>query len=181
MKKLVVFIALIIFVSFSEFGFCQEIKNRWAVGVAGSYVQPEDAEYEDAPAYLGKATLGYGINDHLALEAEADTFQLKSKTGSRVRVNSLLINLEIRTKTGKFFPYAILGAGWSFFSFKNLTPEEKKDKSNSYAYKTGVGVEYLLDKNWALNYEAVHFYTTTGKTNLEVYNWQHSLGIKYYF
>lgn len=181
MRKVTFLMLFVIFVGLYNPGFCQDIKNRWAVGLGASYVQPEDAEYEEEPTYLGKATLGYGINNNLALELEADTFRLKSNTGSKVRVNSVLINLELRTKLGRFFPYALLGAGWSFFSFKDLTPQEKKDKSNSYVYKVGGGIEYFLNKNWALNYEAVHFYTDTGKTNLEVYNWQHSMGIKYYF
>lgn len=181
MRKIIVFMILAMFMGFKGIGFSQEVKNRLAVGLGGSYIQPEDAEYEDDPAYLGKTTLGYGITNNLVLELEADTFRLESKTGSKVRVNSVLTNLELRAKMGKFFPYALVGAGWSFFSFKNLTPEEKKDKTNSYAYKVGAGIEYFLNKNWALNYEIVHFYTDTGKTSLEVYNWQHSIGIKYYF
>lgn len=181
MKTTIVLLVLAVCIGFIEPAFCQEIKNRWAVGLGASFVQPEDAEYEEKSTYIGKATLSYGVNNNLALELEGDTFELESETGSKVRVNTLFMNTELRIKCGKFYPYALFGAGWSFFSFRNLTPQEKKDKSNSYAYKFGGGLEYFLTKNWAINYEAAHFYTDTGKTNLAVYNWQHSIGIKYYF
>lgn len=49
------------------------------------------------------------------------------------------------------------------------------------SYKIGAGIEYFLSKNSAMNCEAAHFYTDTGKTNLDVWNWQYSAGIKYYF
>jgi hypothetical protein len=44
-----------------------------------------------------------------------------------------------------------------------------------------------LTQNWAINainfeFEAVHFYADAGeKSNLDVYSWQYSGEIKYYF
>lgn len=181
MKKTVVLLVFFMCIAFVDFGFCEDIEGRWAVGLGGSYVQPEDAEYEDEPTYLGKATLGYGVGDNLAVELEFDTFRLKSTYDSKVRVSTALINLELRTKFWKVYPYAIGGIGWSFFSFDDITSDETKGESSGYAHKAGVGIEYFLNKDWAINYELVHFYADTGKTNLEVYNWQHSIGVKYYF
>lgn len=166
--------------------FCEEIKDRWAVGAGTSFVAPEDAEFKDEYTVLGKATLGYGLTNNLLLELEGDIFRLKSKTGSKITTSSILMNLEMRTKVRDFMPYLLAGAGWSFFDYEDLTPLETKDKSNSYAYKLGTGIEYFLGNHWAVNCEAAHFYTDTGdgeigKSTLDVYSWHYSVGLKYYF
>lgn len=181
MRKVVVLSMAVMFVVFLGSALCQDIDGRWYAGAAATYVQPEDAEFKEKLTGLGRIFVGKGINNNLSAELEADSFRMKSKTGSKVRVSSVLASLELRKKFGVIYPYALAGLGWSFFSFDGMTPAETKDKSNSYAYKLGAGVEYFLNKDWALNYEAAHFYTDTGDTHSDVWNWQHSIGIKYYF
>ena len=183
MRTAIFLVSLVVFAGICSFGFCQEIKNRWYLGTDFAYVSPEDAEIKETAYYLTSASLGYGISNNLAVELEAEGFRLKSKYDSKIKVYTLLANLELRAKNfGKFTPYAIGGFGWAFFDYDNLHPTEKKDKSSSPAWKAGLGGEYSLTKNWAVNCEAVHFYANTGgKASLDVYSQQYSLGIKYYF
>ena len=182
MRRVIILTALIIFTVFCKSGFCQEIENRWALGLDTSYILPEDAEYKDTFSYLSRISLGYGINNNLVGELETGSFRLISKHESRTRVYTLLANLELRATSDKIIPYVVVGMGAAFFSYDDLHPTEKKDKTIAFAYKAGVGAEYFLTKNWAVNLEAVHFYTDPGeKTNLDVYSWQCSGGIKYYF
>ncbi len=187
MYRRIVFVALLIVFSIScGFGFCQDgqdIKDRWSVGADFAYVRPEDAEYKESPNLLGRASVGCGISNNIAVELEAGSFRLKSKHDSKTTVYTLLTNLELRAKNfGKFVPYLLGGIGWAFFSYDDLHPTEKKDKTSSYAWKTGVGLEYFLNNNWALNFEGAHFYANTGgKTHLDVYGRHYSLGVKYYF
>lgn len=183
MHKVIFWVSLVVFVGLCSFGFAQEIKNRWYLGTDFAFVSPEDAEIKEGTYYLTSASVGYGISNNLAIELEAEGFRLKSKHDSKIKVYTLFTNLELRTKNfGKFTPYAIGGFGWAFFDYNNLHPTEKKDKPSSYAWKAGIGGEYFLTKNWAVNSEAVHFYANTGgKTHLDVYGQQYSLGVKYYF
>lgn len=183
MRKTIFLVFLVVFVGVCSVGFCQEIKDRWYLGTDFAYVSPEDAEIKETAYYLTSASVGYGISNNLAVELEAEGFRLKSKHDSKIKVYTLFTNLELRAKNfGKFVPYAVGGLGWAFFSYDDLHPTEKKDKSSSYAWKAGIGGEYFLNKNWAVNCEAVHFYANTGgKTHLDVYSQQYSLGIKYYF
>lgn len=183
MRKVIVLTFVIGFALFSNLGFCEEIKNRWAAGLDFAYVRPEDAEYKESTNLLGKASLGYGLSNNLAVELEAGTFRLKSKHESKTYVYSLLTNLELRCdKFGKFVPYLLGGIGVAFFSYDDLHSTEQKDKTWSPAWKAGVGIEYFLSKNWAVNLEGAHFYANTGgKTHLDVYGRHYSLGIKYYF
>jgi opacity protein-like surface antigen len=182
-RKTIFVVFLIAFSISCGLGFCQEIKNRWYLGTDFAYIMPEDAEIKDTEYYLTSASLGYGISNNWAIELEAEGFRLKSKHDSKIKVYSLFTNLELRAKNfGKFTPYVVGGLGWAFFSYNDLHPTEKKDKSSSYAWKAGLGGEYFLTKNWAVNCEAVHFYANTGgKAHLDVYSQQYSLGIKYYF
>lgn len=182
MRRVIVLTALIIFTVFCRPGFCQKIENRWALGLDASYILPEDAEYKDTFNGLSRINLSYGINNNLVGELEAGSFRLKSKWDSKTRIYTLFTNLELRATSDKIIPYVVVGMGLAFFSYDDLHSTEKKDKVVAFAYKAGVGAEYFLTKNWAVNLEAVHFYTDPGeKTNLDVYSWQYSGGIKYYF
>jgi len=182
MRRVIILTALIAFAVFYKPVFCQEIEGRWAVGLDACYIHPEDAEYKDTFNGLHRITLGYGITNNLAGELEAGSFRLKSKWDSKTRIYTLLANLELRAASDKIIPYIVAGIGLAFFSYDDLHPTERKDKTVAFAYKAGVGAEYFLTKNWAVNLEAVHFYTDPGeKTNLDVYSWQYSGGIKYYF
>lgn len=185
MQRLIVLIFVIGFgfAFFSNLGFCKEIKNRWSAGLDFAYVRPEDADYKESTNLLGRASLGYGLGNNKALELEAGVFRLKSKQESKTTVYTLLTNLELRSdKFGKFVPYLLGGIGAAFFSYDDLHPTEQKDKTWSPAWKAGVGMEYFLNKYWAVNLEGAHFYANTGgKTHLDVYGRQYSLGMKYYF
>lgn len=183
MRKAIFLVSLVVFVFVGSLGFCQETKNRWYLGTDFAYVAPEDAEIKETAYFLTSTSVGYGLSNNLAVELEAEGFRLKSKHDSKIKVYTLLANLEVRGRNfGKFVPYIVGGLGWAFFSFDDLHPTETKDKSSSYAWKAGIGGEYSLTRNWAVNAEAVHFYTNTGgKTHLDVYSQQYSLGVKYYF
>lgn len=183
MRRLIFAAILAVPVFLCRVGFSEEIKGRWYVGTDVAYVSPEDAEIKEAAYFLSSASVGYGISDNFAAELEAEGFRLKTKNDSKIKVYTLLVNGELRARAfGKFVPYLVGGIGAAFFRFDDLHPTEQKDKSFSYAWKGGVGGEYFLSKNWAVQAEAVHFYTNTGgKTHIDVYSQQYSLGIKYYF
>lgn len=182
-RKLILATVLIMPVFLCRLSFSQEIKNRWYLGTDVAYVSPEDAEIKESAYFLTSASVGYGITNNFAAELEAEGFRLKTKNDSKVKVYTFLVNGELRSKAlGKFVPYLVGGVGMAFFRYDDLHPTEQEDKSFSYAWKAGAGGEYSLTNNWAVGLEAVHFYANTGgKTHIDVYSQQYSLGIKYYF
>lgn len=182
MKRGLVFVLLVVF-SYG-FSFAQEVKDKKIIGLDAVYVWPEDAEYkEDINPFVGRLSLGYGLNDNLVVELEGGAFKMKSKHHSKTSLYTVMCNAELRASAWeKFVPYLLGGVGVAFFSYDDLHPTETKDKSSSFAWKGGLGVEYFLADNWAVNAEAAYFYANTGGgAHLDVYGRHYSLGVKCYF
>lgn len=160
---------------------CQDIKNRWGIGYRYGYIASDDDDYK-ANGNSHNLNLTYGLTDNIALECESGYFRLKSKAGTRVGVYSFHTGLQLRANMNKLAPYIIGGAGFQHYTYDNLGAGDRSDKEYSYSYETGGGAEYFLNKNWALNLEAVYIYGNTGgKATLDVYGWQYGGGIKFYF
>lgn len=90
MRKVIFLVFIVVFVSVCNFGFCQEIKNRWYLGTDFAYVSPEDAEIKETTYFLTSASLGYGISNNLVVELEVEGFRLKSKQDSKIKVYTAL-------------------------------------------------------------------------------------------
>lgn len=160
---------------------CEDIKGRWGVGYRYGFVNPDDDDFKSHgnAHYLN---LTYGLTENIAVEAEGGYFRLKSKAGSEIGVYSLHADIQLRANLKRLAPYILGGIGFQGYKYDNIGSGDRKDKNISFSYEAGVGTEYFLSKNWALNLEAVYIYGNTGgNATLDVYSWQYGGGIKYYF
>lgn len=161
--------------------FSQDIENRWGLGYRYGYVDADDANYK-THGNAHNLNLTYIFNENFATELESGYFRLKSKNGSALGVFSFYANLQLRTAIKSFYPYIVGGIGGQYYDYDKLKGNDRKDKTVSFSYKTGLGVEYFFDKNWALNFECVYVYGNTGgNATLDVYGWHYCAGMKYYF
>lgn len=178
-KVLIIFLAAVLF-SLKP-AWCEEIKGRWGVGSRYRYVVSDDDDFK-RNGNSANLNLTYGVTDNLAVEGEAGYFTLKSKAGTRVGVFSFHTNLQLRANLKKFTPYILGGLGFQHYNFSKLGDGDRSDNNYSYSYRTGVGAEYFINKNWALNLEADYIYGNTGgNATLDVYSWQYGGGVKFYF
>lgn len=161
--------------------FSQDITGRWAVGYRYSYVNADDDDFRKAASANG-INLTYGLNENLAIELEADHFDLKSKAHTRLGVTEFHTNLQLRKSFNNFVPYLIGGVGLQYYNYSELGLGDRRDDNVSISYKTGIGLEYFINKNLALNTEGAYVYGDTGSgATLDVYSWRVSAGLKYYF
>lgn len=161
--------------------FPQDITNRWGTGFRYSYVLPDDDDFKThGNAY--NLNLSYGLNGFLALELESGYFRLKTVDGSILGVSSFLVNLQLRKQIKEWSPYLVGGVGFQNYHYDKLRLGDGKDKNFGNAYKAGFGLDYFLNKNWALNIESVYIYGNTGgRATLDTYGFHYSAGVKYYY
>jgi outer membrane autotransporter protein len=77
--------------------------------------------------------------------------------------------------------YGVYGFGGEFFYDKKIAFNESLQAKSSRVAKYGAGVEYSVNKNWALNGEASYHYSDTRKSTIDTWGWVYSLGLKYKF
>lgn len=160
----------------------EDIKGKMGIGYRYRYVAPDDDNFK-ANGNCHNINLTYGLTDNIALEGEAGHFRLKSTAASEVGVYSLHGGIQLRANAIKnLVPYLTGGAGFQVYDYNNVSGGDRKDKTISFSYKTGGGIEYFFNKNVAFNLEAVYIYGNTGgDASLDVYGWQYGGGVKYYF
>ncbi|UCD14868.1 MAG: porin family protein [Candidatus Omnitrophota bacterium] len=182
-RKLLFFVAvfLVTLLAVPGAAFCQDKKNKWALGYRYSYVDADDADFK-THGNAHDLIVGYELTDNFAVEAEAGHFRLKSKSGTGLDVVTAHASLQLRLPSGKFVPYLSGGAGWMFYDYGTLYADDEKDNRNSFSYKAGAGMDFLLTEKLAFGGEVSYVYGNTGGgATLDVYHWRYGVGFKYYF
>ncbi|HTL70064.1 MAG TPA: outer membrane beta-barrel protein [Candidatus Eisenbacteria bacterium] len=159
------------------------------VGVQGGYSMND--KIDDTGFVL--ANVDYGLTPYFAVGFEGGWEEADGDPDETVGIVHLMGDLIVRSPDfhENFVPYGVLGLGvigGYVTDTEGVEPNNSGADSyeSSFAWKLGVGVEYLLSPNWALNFEIAYYGTsvdlpnsTLGDDSLD--HWKIGGGAKYIF
>ncbi|MGZ6220901.1 MAG: outer membrane protein, partial [Syntrophales bacterium] len=132
------------------------------IGVFGGYVIPSDLEIENSADVSLKsswaigAKAGYIFPQVKWLAAELEYFYLakqdidQSGSSGDFSANNVMANLLVRYPEGKIHPYAGIGIGWSWGTFKATSSGNSIDESaNAFAWQILAGVNFEITQDWS--------------------------------
>ncbi|MGZ6236615.1 MAG: outer membrane protein [Syntrophales bacterium] len=132
------------------------------IGVFGGYVIPSDLEIENSADVSLKsswaigAKAGYIFPRVKWLAAELEYFYLakqdidQSGSSGDFSANNVMANLLVRYPEGKIHPYAGIGIGWSWGTFKATSSGNSIDESaNAFAWQILAGVNFEITRDWS--------------------------------
>ncbi|MGZ3578400.1 MAG: outer membrane protein [Syntrophales bacterium] len=132
------------------------------IGVFGGYVIPSDLEIENSADVSLKsswaigAKAGYIFPQVKWLAAELEYFYLakqdidQSGSSGDFSANNVMANLLVRYPEGKIHPYAGIGIGWSWGTFKATSSGNSIDESaNAFAWQILAGVNFEITRDWS--------------------------------
>ena len=191
-------ISLVVFASFVAAGIARAdddpyAKNGVYLGVGASYGVPLfDNSIEDAlpgDAHVSNTwgvngRLGYRFHKFLAVEAE---YEWLSHFGMRINGNALgnaslqtiTANLKVIAPYRQWQPYVLVGFGPTFASVDTAPGSQFAHDHTSYSTRFGLGVDYYLSENVALNLGS-EFVVNTAKMQSNVTGDNSSRGFDYY-
>ena len=149
------------------------LENSWALGAKAGYIFPSfkwlavELEY----AYLAKQDVDQ-----------------PGATGD-ISANNLMANFLLRYPEGKIHPYAGVGIGWSWGSFKGTEPSigTVDESDNAFAWQILAGVNFELAPNWsadlAYRYFSSKYEVNSGGDKFDLTAKDHMvlIGINYHF
>lgn len=127
------------------------------VGFNISGAIPRDGDLDSAAYYGG--SFAYGVTDWLALGAESGWAQFSaSDAGITIDQDTVPLfgDIILRVPTGdsQLKPYGIVGLGVLFVDASTNISNISIKADTSFAAKFGGGVDWYINNNWALNFEA---------------------------
>jgi len=174
------------------------------VGIFGAYVMPDDLKVE-GPGGSGDVSLkdswalgikaGYiiptvkwfAVELEYAYLAEQDVDV--SGVNGDFKASNLMANFILRYPEGKIHPYAGVGIGWSWGSFKASIPAlgSIDESDNAFAWQILAGVNFEITPNWsadlAYRYFSSKYELNSGgdKVDATAKNNMILIGINYHF
>ena len=207
MKKLVLFLFALLLISVSVADAAPDRTGHWNVGVNVAGGIPTDDGISAGVQVTGRAD--YGLNRWLALGFSGgwQGFELDSASGTGITVNGadltgfpLFADFIFRVPVGDmpYEPYVIAGLGtviWDVSDTSAFSSTSSADISteveSSLAFKLGGGLDYFVNNNWILNFEAAYVFndsdvtfTSSGSsatTSVELDYWTVGGGVKHHF
>jgi outer membrane protein len=202
MKKMLVIAMMFVICTVMAAAYAQEeLTNRFSLGVVGGGIFPKDNDIDDSWYVGGNAA--YGINDYLAVGVESGYTQWKVEESGDdygdVSAVPLLADLYVRypLKVGEntLVPYFVGGIGVVFWNYEEsslLTSNGiSVDMDPELGIKAGLGVDFFLTKNLALNLEGSYLWSEADMSvsafglnaaaEVDTDAWFVTGGIKYYF
>lgn len=175
LKKALLFIMVAVSATVSAYAAPDRV-GQWDAGVNVSGVIPE-ANDIDNTVYVG-GTFAYGVHQWIALGFEAGWLETHSGDDSVFGIGDLGdltgnpvmgdIIIRIPNPDQPFVPYAIVGIGVVVWDFKASPPLEALgvdvDVDTTFALKVGGGIDWWLNSNWILNFEASYVFMNASVT-----------------
>jgi outer membrane protein W len=217
MKKRVVLImiATVFFVFTVRVGSAEELDKRFAIGARAEFYKIADdyipqGEIKSSGTLYGEANLTYFFVDYFSLEfsggyAKPDLDLTQSSTGYVVdygELKQIPFLLTARFHWWSDIPKVGLyaGGGVGYFindfsvssTFRSLNPGVAVDTDNSLGAVVGVGLEYFISTQLALNVDLKYIYNpvdfvqtqagvSSSAFDLDLNTFFGGVGIKYYF
>ena len=136
------------------------------IGFNVSGAIPRDGDVDGA-AYLG-GSLAYGVTDWLALGVESGWVGFgESDSGINIDENAIPVfgDIILRVPTQSAAkPYGLVGLGVIFWDVSSNISNVTVDVDTAFAAKFGGGVDWFVNDNWALNFEASYVVSSTDAT-----------------
>jgi len=175
LKKALLFITLAVSVTTFAYAAPDRV-GLWDAGVNVSGILPEDNEINNT-VYVG-GTFAYGVHQWIALGVEAGWLQTHSEEDTVEGIGDLGdltgnpvmgdIIIRVPNPDQSFVPYAIIGIGVVVWDFTESPVLEglgvDVDVDTSFALKVGGGIDWWLNSNWILNFEASYVFTDANVT-----------------
>lgn len=181
------------------------------IGLNVSAAISQDDELDTAAAING--SFSHGVNEWFAvgLSAGWQDFESDSTTSAGITIDGteitgvpLFVDLIARAPASEqsFTPYGVLGLGTVIWDIDETTATglgatiaTQTDVDTDFAVKVGGGVDWFVNENWAINFEAAYVFSnpeatvtaTAAGTSVSVTDeidldyWTVGAGIKYLF
>lgn len=166
--------------------------GKWDAGLNVSGVIPNDGDFDDS-VYVG-GTVSYGVNDWFAVGLESGWASPDVDNAADVDMVPLLVDFIVRQPAQADQPqvfYGVLGLGALFFSADSNIAGVNVDIDDAFGVKLGGGVDWFVNENWALNFEASYIFSDASASasagpiaasgDVDTDYWQIGGGIKYVF
>ncbi|HTL71571.1 MAG TPA: OmpW family outer membrane protein [Candidatus Eisenbacteria bacterium] len=181
--------------------------GKWDAGVSMAAAIPTDGDLDTAFQVGG--TFAYGVNEWFAIgfsgawqqqTVDAETVGTVSISEYDITGVPLFCDLIARFPTGdqQFNPYGVLGLGTVIWSVDDATATSggsvltaQTDVDTDFALKLGGGVDWFINQNWIINFEAAYVFsspsadvTVSGVTvsdDVDLDYWTVGGGVKYLF
>jgi outer membrane protein W len=142
----------------------------WDAGVNVSGFIPGDNDTDNG-VYVG-GTFAYGVHQWIAIGVEAGWLETDIEEDTQLGLgdlgelhgNPLMADIIIRVPNPdqSFIPYGIVGIGVVFWDFDEGDTLESLgvdvDIDTAFAVKIGGGIDWWLNANWILNFEASYVF-----------------------
>ena len=168
------------------------------IGVFGGFVIPSDLEVQNSADVSLKSSWaigakgGYIFPQFKWLAAELEYFYLakqdvdQSGSSGDFSANNVMANLLVRYPEGKIHPYAGIGIGWSWATFKATSAGRSIDESaNAFAWQILAGVNFEITREWsadaAYRYFSSKYEMGDPSSDVTSKNNMFLLGINYHF
>jgi outer membrane protein W len=201
MQKMLIGILILYIISVTAAAFAEDLTGRFNVGIIGGGIFPSDADIDET-YYVG-GNFAYGINNYLAVGAEAGYTNWENKEGGTdygdVNAVPLFADLYLRypleIDINTFVPYVIGATGvvfWDYDESSLLTNNGiSVNMDAKLGLKVGAGIDFFVDNNFAINIEGDYVWSdadvsiaavgTVAAATVDTDYWIVNGGLKYYF
>ena len=159
------------------------------IGSQMAYFEPDDDNFKrDTMTHaMQSGELGYSFNDYLEVLGILSHAKFVSAWDSKFDEVTLIAAARGKYPlTKKLSVYFTAGAGESWFTNKHMETRQvtvesvKADHSIAFIY--GPGIQYEINKNLKVFFEADYRYSNTGEgSSLDSWGWSYGGGARWYF
>ena len=184
MKKVLLFITGFAFIVSGTLSaaYAEDITGRSAIGVGYANVSPAEGDLDNGTSMSINYTRG--IDTNLSIELSLGQTVLDVKPGDmpvdlgEVTVKAVHVTAQYRVPSGNLSPYVGVGLGYYSNDF-DLSDDVKDyiasdpnfdldvDIDNSFGFHIDAGVDYFVNTNFALNFDARYFWSQADATMTE--------------
>jgi outer membrane protein len=172
---------------------------RWIVGLRGIGIYPDDSSSVPGvsvdSAWTAELDFTYFFTPNLAVEliAAAAKHQVNLNGNGIGKVGVLPPTLTLQyhfTQFGVWKPYLGAGLNYTYFYDRELANDTLEIGSNSWGGALQGGVDYMLDRNWSVNFDLKYIWMDTDVTvkstganlgDVNIDPWVLGVGVRYRF
>ncbi|MEW5895886.1 MAG: porin family protein [Candidatus Omnitrophota bacterium] len=177
-KIIIAAISFLMLAGFSSLSIAQEtenesdITNRFGVGYRFGWMDDDDDTSTIVPDVDQKhsALLIYGLSPYTALQLEGS---YATNWDFDTEFYSLFADLQLRMPMEEMAAYIFGGVGLQNQDFDDIF-----DSEDSMAWRAGIGAEYFMTEQTAVNAEGIYNFDDGDAT---FNSWELRLGLSYYF
>jgi len=172
---------------------------RWMIGLRAIGIYPDDSSTIPGvsvdSAWTAELDFTYFLNPNLAVELIAATAKhqvnLNGQEIGKVGVVPPTLTLQYHfTQFGAWKPYVGAGVNYTYFYDRDLANDTLELGRSSWGAALQGGVDYMFNKNWALNFDVKYLWIDTDVEvkstgakvgDVDINPWVFGVGVRYRF